>query len=117
MRSVIRQGGVLQLAQRLHQRCVCVCGGRGPPRGGGGGHPRWHRSGIFLMGFVIRQEGGLQQAQRLHQRMGQLIWTCRGWHGLGMAAQHFSRGDDLTAYALGIRAWSPSGPCLMHHKI
>ena len=49
-----------------------------------------------------RQEGGLREAQRLHERMGELIWVCRGWHGLSAAAQHYSRGDDLLAYAAGL---------------
>lgn len=55
--------------------------------------------------IACRQEGGVQEAQRLHTRMGELIWSCRGWHGLGAAAEHYSRGDDLTAYAAGGELW------------
>ena len=57
---------------------------------------------------VRRQEGGLQEAQRLHHCMGELIWTCRSWHGLSAAAQHYSRSDDLTAYAAGVNICRPA---------
>ncbi|KAK9846141.1 hypothetical protein WJX84_001369 [Apatococcus fuscideae] len=50
------------------------------------------------------QEGGSQEAQRLHTRMGELIWSCRGWHGLAAAAEHYTRGADLTAYAAVLAA-------------